>query len=59
MAELNIDLHPAQLQIFHSKKRFKIVAAGRRFGKSYLSAWIRFVKTGGVTSKLLCKGGSI
>jgi len=25
MSELNIDLHPAQLQIFHSKKRFKIV----------------------------------
>jgi len=40
MAELNIDLHEAQLKIFHSNKRFKIVAAGRRFGKSYLSAWI-------------------
>ena len=39
MAELNIDLHPAQLKIFHSDKRFKIVAAGRRFGKSDLSAW--------------------
>ena len=44
MAELNIDLHPAQLQIFNSKKRFKIVAAGRRFGKSYLSAWILLIK---------------
>ena len=44
MAELNIDLHPAQLQIFHSDKRFKIVAAGRRFGKSYLSAWILLIK---------------
>ena len=43
MAELNIDLHPAQLQIFHSKKRFKIVAAGRRFGKSYLSAWLLLI----------------
>ena len=40
MAELNIDLHPAQLEIFKSNKRFKIVAAGRRFGKSYLSAWL-------------------
>ena len=29
MAELNIDLHPAQLEIFNSEKRFKIVAAGR------------------------------
>jgi len=43
MSELNIDLHPAQLQIFHSKKRFKIVAAGRRFGKSYLSAWLLLI----------------
>ena len=43
MSELNIDLHPAQLQIFNSKKRFKIVAAGRRFGKSYLSAWLLLI----------------
>jgi len=43
MAELNIDLHPAQLEIFNSKKRFKIVAAGRRFGKSYLSAWLLLI----------------
>jgi len=44
MAELNIDLHPAQLEIFHSEKRFKIVAAGRRFGKSRLAAWILLIK---------------
>jgi len=31
------------LQIFNSKKRFKIVAAGRRFGKSYLSAWLLLI----------------
>ena len=43
MAELNIDLHPAQLEIFKSDKRFKIVAAGRRFGKSYLSAWLLLI----------------
>ena len=43
MAELNIDLHPAQLQIFNSKKRFKIVGAGRRFGRSYLSAWLLLI----------------
>jgi hypothetical protein len=36
--DLNFKLHPAQLEISTSKKRFKIVAAGRRFGKSYLSA---------------------
>ena len=43
MAELDINLHPAQLQIFQSNKRFKIVAAGRRFGKSYLSAWLLLI----------------
>ena len=35
---LDFKLHPAQMEIFQSPKRFKIVAAGRRFGKSYLSA---------------------
>jgi len=44
MAELNIDLHPAQLEIFNSTKRFKVVAAGRRFGKSRLAAWILLIK---------------
>jgi len=44
MAELNVDLHPAQLDIFNSEKRFKIVAAGRRFGKSRLAAWILLIK---------------
>jgi len=43
MAELDINLHPAQLEIFKSDKRFKIVAAGRRFGKSYLSAWLLLI----------------
>jgi len=43
MAELNIDLHPAQLEIFKSDARFKIVVAGRRFGKSYLSAWLLLI----------------
>ncbi len=35
--ELNFTLHPAQQQIFQSNKRFKVVGAGRRFGKSYLA----------------------
>ena len=43
VAELNIDLHPAQLEIFKSNQRFKIVVAGRRFGKSYLSAWLLLI----------------
>ena len=36
--DLNFSLHPKQLTVFHSDARFKVVAAGRRFGKSYLSA---------------------
>ena len=36
--ELEFNLHPGQLEIFNSEKRFKVCAAGRRFGKSYLSA---------------------
>jgi len=36
--DLNFSLHPAQLKVFNSPARFKVVAAGRRFGKSYLSA---------------------
>jgi len=44
MSEINIDLHPAQLEIFNSEKRFKVVAAGRRFGKSRLAAWILLIK---------------
>ncbi len=36
--DLNFKLHAKQLEIFKSKARFKIVAAGRRAGKSYLSA---------------------
>lgn len=38
MIDLNFSLHDAQLEIFNAKARFKVVAAGRRFGKSYLSA---------------------
>lgn len=36
--ELNFNLHDAQMEIFQSDARIKVVAAGRRFGKSYLSA---------------------
>ena len=28
--ELDVSLHPAQLEIFNSKARFKVVSAGRR-----------------------------
>jgi len=36
--ELDFGLHDAQLTIYNSPARFKVVAAGRRFGKSYLAA---------------------
>ncbi len=38
MAEIRLKLHPAQAAIWNSKARFKVVAAGRRFGKSHLAA---------------------
>jgi hypothetical protein len=34
MADLHFSLHPGQLEIFNDPARFKVVAAGRRFGKS-------------------------
>lgn len=36
--ELRFDLHPAQLDVFSDPARFKLVVAGRRFGKSWLAA---------------------
>jgi predicted phage terminase large subunit-like protein len=38
MANLDFALHEKQLAIFTNKSRFRVVAAGRRGGKSYLSA---------------------
>lgn len=37
MAELNISLHKAQATAFYSPKRFKVIVAGRRFGKTNLA----------------------
>ena len=42
--QLDVKLHPAQLEIFNSTARFKVVSAGRRFGKSRLAAWILIIK---------------
>jgi predicted phage terminase large subunit-like protein len=36
---LQVKLHSSQLKIRNSDKRFRIIAAGRRFGKSRLAAW--------------------
>jgi phage terminase large subunit-like protein len=44
MADLNFDLHNKQMEVFQSEARFKVVAAGRRAGKSYLSAVILLIE---------------
>ncbi len=44
MASLNVKLHPKQLEVFNDNHRFKVVAAGRRFGKSRLAAWVLLIK---------------
>ena len=36
--EINLSLHPGQLQVFQAEGRFKVVAAGRRWGKTRLAA---------------------
>lgn len=36
-ATIDIDLHPAQWEVFHDSKRFVMCVAGRRFGKSWLA----------------------
>jgi hypothetical protein len=38
VADLQFNLHESQLEVFDDDSRFKVVVAGRRFGKSYLAA---------------------
>lgn len=40
MSDLNIEFLPWQQEVFDDKSRFKVVAAGRRCGKSRLAAWL-------------------
>ena len=42
--DLNIELLPWQQDVWADETRFKIVAAGRRTGKSRLAAWILIIK---------------
>jgi len=44
MADIKVSLHDAQMEIFKSPARFKVVSAGRRFGKSRLAAWVLLIK---------------
>lgn len=41
---MQVNLHARQEQIYLDNHRFKVVAAGRRFGKSYLAAVIMLVE---------------
>jgi hypothetical protein len=36
--EINLSLHPGQLEVYQDQARFKVVAAGRRWGKTRLAA---------------------
>ena len=44
MANLQVKLHEKQLEIFNDPHRFRVVAAGRRFGKSRLAAWLLLIE---------------
>lgn len=35
--EIRFDLHPAQMTVFNDRTRFRVLAAGRRFGKTTLA----------------------
>ena len=51
MANLQVKLHDKQLEIFNDPHRFKVVAAGRRFGKSRLAAWTLIIEALKCTEK--------
>ena len=40
MKDFNVSLHPGQAAIYNSPARFKVCAAGRRFGKSHFAAYM-------------------
>ena len=44
MTDLNIELLPWQQEVWNDETRFKIVAAGRRTGKSRLAAWMLILR---------------
>ena len=41
--DLKVELLPWQQEVFNDKTRFKIIAAGRRTGKSRLAAWMLII----------------
>ena len=43
MTDLNVELLPWQQEVYSDATRFKVVAAGRRTGKSRLAAWLLII----------------
>tara|TARA_R110002020_G_scaffold135821_1_gene303238 strand:+ start:1048 stop:2301 length:1254 start_codon:yes stop_codon:yes gene_type:complete len=43
MTDLNVELLPWQQEVFGDYSRFKVIAAGRRTGKSRLAAWLLII----------------
>ena len=39
MTDLKVELLPWQQEVYNDPTRFKVIAAGRRTGKSRLAAW--------------------
>lgn len=44
MAKSKLSLHPKQMEVYRSKARFRVVVAGRRWGKSQLSKVLMITK---------------
>jgi hypothetical protein len=55
---MEVNLHEAQSSVYNDDHRFKVVAAGRRFGKSYLAAVTLFVE-GSKLTKIRSDGTEI
>lgn len=43
MSDLNVELLPWQTEVYNDPTRFKVIAAGRRTGKSRLAAWLLII----------------
>lgn len=43
MIDLNVSLLPWQQEVYEDETRFKVIAAGRRTGKSRLAAWMMLI----------------
>ncbi len=44
MTDLNVSLLPWQQKVYNNETRFKVIAAGRRTGKSRLAAWMLILR---------------